>query len=286
MPRYPSLPDNVREALGGIVPSGDDEMWYFPCRVTLRDGKILDTVYIEPEMPYLKWWGVYPEDDRGKRFVKIEDVVKVEDSPTRLPARFANQIYDHGESGMGYTIFTVVFSDGERQACGTGNAVDFIRYPNGKGPNDVVAVLPHEGRNAQPVAAPDWYWCLYSGEPFQPDSGLSQVSGGLGSITETLTVENHIILYNMHWRIFKRRLEKLIRDGAARQIPAPVDGDGQAYEWYLDIATGDVYRYGPPTPSVFDEWMRVDPHKIDPEKLGRWERVPPGQLTRTTQTTP
>lgn len=106
--------------------------------------------------------GVYPEDDRGKRFVRIEDVLKVEDSPTRLPAQFANEIYKHGESGMGYTIFTVVFSDGERQACGTGNAVDFIRYPDGKGPEDVVAVLPHEGRNAQPVGAPDWYWCLYS----------------------------------------------------------------------------------------------------------------------------
>jgi hypothetical protein len=153
MSRYSALPDHVREALGGIVPSGDDELWYFPCRVTLRDGRIFDTVYIEPEMPYLRWWGVYPEDDRGKRFVKIEDVVKVEDSPTRLPARFANQIYDHGESGMGYTIFTIVFSDGERQACITGKVVDFIRYPNGKGPNDVSSVLPHEGRNAQQVGA-------------------------------------------------------------------------------------------------------------------------------------
>ena len=107
---------------------------------------------------------------------------------------------------------------------GTGNAVDFIQYPHGKGPNDVAAVLPHEGRNAQPVAAPDWYWCLYSGEPFQPNSCSSRVSGGLGSITETLTVENHVILYYMHWRIFKRRLENLIRDGAARQMPAPVGG--------------------------------------------------------------
>lgn len=286
MPRYPSLPDHIREALDGIVPSGGDELWYFPCRVTLSDGRILDTVYIEPEMPYLRWWGVYPEDDRGKRFVKIEDVVKVEDSPTRLPARFANQVYDHGESGMGYTIFTVVFSDGEQQAYGTGNAVDFIRYPNGKGPTDVVAVLPHEGRNAQPVTAPDWYWCLYSGEPFRPTSRLWQVSGGLGSITETLTVEDHVILYNMHWRIFRRRLENLIRDGAARQIPAPGGHDGQGYEWYLDAATGDVYRYGPPSPSVIDEWMKVDPHKIGLEKLGRWERVSPGKLTRTTQTTP
>jgi hypothetical protein len=45
-----------------------------------------------------------------------------------------------------------------------GNAVDFITYPSGKGPSDVVAVYPHEGRND-----PDridggvkYYWCLYS----------------------------------------------------------------------------------------------------------------------------
>jgi hypothetical protein len=47
---------------------------------------------------------------------------------------------------MGYTIFTVVFADGLRQACVTGNAVDFIRYPPGKSPKDVVKVLPARGQ--------------------------------------------------------------------------------------------------------------------------------------------
>lgn len=162
MSRYATLPESIREALASIVPSEDGDLKYHPCRVTLTDGRVLDTVYIEPEMPYLRLWGVYPENDRGKLSIRIEDVFKVDDSPTRLPARFANEIYKHGESGMGYTIFTVLFSDGERQACVSGNAVDFIRYPNGKGPGDVAAVLPHEGRNAQPVPAPEWYWCLYS----------------------------------------------------------------------------------------------------------------------------
>ena len=124
-------------------------------------------------MPYLRWW--------------------VEDSPTRLPARFANQIYDHGESGMGYTIFTVAIFDGERQARGTGGAVDFIRYPNGKGPSDVGGVRPHEGRNAQPVAAPDRYCCLYPGEPLRPTRRAAQATGELSSITETLAIENHVI---------------------------------------------------------------------------------------------
>ena len=162
MARYAALPNHIRKALETIVPSGDDALKYYPCRVTLQDGTILDSVYIEPEMPYLRFWGVYPEDDRAKRFVKIEHVLNVEDSPTRLPARFADKIYDNGESGMGYTIFTVVFSDGSRQACVTGNAVDFISYPIGKSPADVIEVLPHEGRNAAPVKGPGWHWCLYS----------------------------------------------------------------------------------------------------------------------------
>ncbi len=162
MPRYSPLPDHLREDLSRITPSHDGDLAYYPCRVTLTNGAILDTVYIQPEGSYIKQWGVYPEDDRGKRSIRIEDVARVEESPFRLPARFATELYWHGESGMGYTIFTVVFADGYRQAYGTGNAVDFIRYPDGKGPADVAEVHPHEGRNLNPVRPPDWYWCLYS----------------------------------------------------------------------------------------------------------------------------
>ena len=84
---------------------------------------------------------MYPEDDKGKRWIRIEDVFAVEESHTRLPALFADELYRNGESGMGYTIFTVVFADGQWQACVTGNAVDLIRYPPGKGSRDVVAVI-------------------------------------------------------------------------------------------------------------------------------------------------
>ena len=163
MPRYASLPDPIRTRLSGIEPSRDGELVYYPVLAVLKSGEVLDTVYIVPEKPYMKHWRVYPEDDRGKRWVRIEDVVEVDDSPTRLPAHFANEIYRQGESGMGYTIFTVIFADGQRQACVTGNAVDFIRYPNGTSPKDVVAVSPHEGRRDESlVKAPEWYWCLYS----------------------------------------------------------------------------------------------------------------------------
>jgi hypothetical protein len=166
MSRYSKMPEQIRMQLGNIEPSHDGELVYYPVRAVLKSGEAFDTVYIVPEKPYLKCWGVYPEDDRGKRWIRIEDVQQVEDSPTRLPARFANEIYRQGESGMGYTIFTVVFADGLKQACVSGNAVDFIRYPSGKSSKDVAKVLPHEGRRDDSlVKAPEWYWCLYSEVP-------------------------------------------------------------------------------------------------------------------------
>src|SRR5579859_6387213 len=62
--------------------------------------------------------GVWPETDPGKRWVWIDDVKFVKESPNRLPVRFANELYRSGESGMGYTIFKVVFSDGLGRSSG------------------------------------------------------------------------------------------------------------------------------------------------------------------------
>jgi hypothetical protein len=161
--RYRPLPDNVRLALESIESSRDGDVLYYPCAVRLKNGETLQCVYVIPEVPYMRQWGIYPEDDKGKSWIRIEDVAEVKESLTRLPARFATELYQHGESGMGYTIFTIVFRDGYRQACVTGNAVDFIRYPPGLGPEDVVAVLPHVGRrDDSPVRSPHWTWCLYS----------------------------------------------------------------------------------------------------------------------------
>jgi hypothetical protein len=163
---YSPLLPHIREALKRIEPSRDGELVYYPCRAVLKSGEASDTVYIVPENPYVKRWGVYPENDPGKRWIRMEDIAEVQESPIRLPAQFANEIYRKGESRMGYTIFTIVFADGVRQACATGNAVDFIRYPVGKGPKDVVAVIPHECRRGDSlVNSPEWYWCLYSEPP-------------------------------------------------------------------------------------------------------------------------
>ena len=92
----------------------------------------------------------------------IEDVKSIDDSPHRLPARFATELYATGESVMGKTFFTVVFADGSSESYVTGNAVDFIRYPGGKGPADVVRVIPHEGSANISQPWPQYCWCLYS----------------------------------------------------------------------------------------------------------------------------
>ena len=165
MPRYSLLPRHLEESLQGSEPTQDGDLTYYPCSTTLTNGDVLDMVYFMPERPAMKLWEGYLQADGAKRLIRVEDVAEIRDSPARLPARFANELYQHGESGMGYTIFTVVFSDGARQACVTGNGVDFIQYPPGKGPLDVTDVIPHEGkRDDSLVKAPPSYWCIYAEE--------------------------------------------------------------------------------------------------------------------------
>ena len=161
-PDIQKLPDKLQDDLKAITPSMDGDLSYWPCAARVKDGAVLECVYVVPEGPYIRHWGIYAQQDRGKRHISIVDVDALAESQSRLPAHFANKLYKSGESGMGYTIFTVVFADGSRQAYGGGNAVDFIRYPEGKGPSDVVDVLPHEGRNVEPISRPEYYWCLFS----------------------------------------------------------------------------------------------------------------------------
>ena len=90
--------------------------------------------------------------------------VNIEESACRLPAAFANLLYLRGETRMDHTVFTVLFSNGIRQAYRRGNAVDFVRYPAGMNPADVVQVLPHHGPgDGSALGAPPYHWCLYSG---------------------------------------------------------------------------------------------------------------------------
>jgi hypothetical protein len=162
---YSKLPPNLKSQLEAITPSVCGELRYYPCLVRLNNGTELDRVYVVPEAPYIKLWGVYPNEDPGKSEVRIEDVASLTESPSRLPAPFANELYK-AESGMAETVFTVVFSRRLgllpcRSVFATGDAIDFIQYPRGRGPKDVVAVLPYVGRRRF-RRGPTYSWCLYS----------------------------------------------------------------------------------------------------------------------------
>ncbi len=164
MPHTQKIPAALYEQLLQVEPSYDGGMEYRPCLVTLNDGRKVDCVYVVHEQQYIRHWGVWPEDDSGKQSLLIEYVSGIEESPSRLPPKIANKIYNAGESGMGYCVFTLVFTDGSTQAYVTGNAVDFVALPNGKAARDIRKVLPHEGRQAEnQKQGLDYYWCIYSG---------------------------------------------------------------------------------------------------------------------------
>ena len=171
-PAYPKLSPHLREQLDAITPSIVPivGLKYYPCLVTLHDGTSLDRVYLVSQAPWIELWGIYPSSDPGKSEVLVSDLASIVESPSRLPAPFANELYKAGESGMGHTVFTVVFKTimpflRRRKTYLTGNAVDFITYPFGKGPKDVVSVLPHVGKRSASLmrqARTKYYWCLYS----------------------------------------------------------------------------------------------------------------------------
>jgi hypothetical protein len=168
VPRYPKLPSRLKTQLEAITPSVDGELKYHPSLVRLNDGTEVDRVYVVSEAEYIGQWLLYPDQDAGKVEVRIEDVASLKESPSRLPARFANELYKAGESGMGYTVFTVVFSKRlgffpSRRDFVSGNAIDFIDYPPGRGAGDVVGVLPHVGRrDAGYRPGPRYSWCIFS----------------------------------------------------------------------------------------------------------------------------
>lgn len=61
-----------------------------------------------------------------RRRLPIEEVANVCVSPARLPAKFANQIYQAGESHYGSYMFTLVFSRWRREKYLVGGFIDFL----------------------------------------------------------------------------------------------------------------------------------------------------------------
>jgi hypothetical protein len=156
---YPVLPTHLVRQLGVVPPSRDGDLEYRPCAVTVDDGSEIECVYVVDYEAYLRHWGVRPEDDPGKLWVPLERVRALRESSYRLPAALADELYQAGESGMGYTVFTVEFADGTRQAYVGGNAIDFINPPGGLNAADARRVCPHEGRQETPRRVLPYHWC-------------------------------------------------------------------------------------------------------------------------------
>jgi hypothetical protein len=141
-----------------IVPSRNHGVAYYPCRTRMRDGSVHERVYLVDADAYARW--ALP----GQTVLNARDVAWVEESHQRLPAEFANSLYAAGESGMGYCLFTLRFRDGTEQRYLTGNVIDFLAYPQGYGPADVVHAEPHGVRTAEGrVEGLPYQWCPVSG---------------------------------------------------------------------------------------------------------------------------
>jgi hypothetical protein len=147
--------------LRGIMPSGGEALGvptYYPCAVRLKTGRTIERVYLCEAEEYIRYWGFWPKDE-----INLLDIVSLEESRFRLPARFANAIYEAGETGMGYFAFRVNFHDETNISYLTGSAVDFIDFPAGKGSADVAGINKFggrgvsEGREGTPCS-----WCFFS----------------------------------------------------------------------------------------------------------------------------
>lgn len=63
---------------------------------------------------------------------------------------------------MAGALFAIVFRNGLRIAVRGGDAHDFIDYPAGYGPSDIVDIDCDIDRHSPYVSLPEYRWCLFS----------------------------------------------------------------------------------------------------------------------------
>jgi len=139
--------------------------------VLLRQGELYERVYVMDRDTYVQLGGIWPDPPDGTSALAIENIDWIEDSPHRLTPEIATKIYEAGETGLGYRVFTLLLENGTRLPYSTGRQVDFLELPPGVTTWDIVDVLPHvgreffQGKGFQPYThAGSFDWCLYEGE--------------------------------------------------------------------------------------------------------------------------
>ena len=159
--QFPLITKPLAAELKSITPSIKKQAKLYPCLATLTDGRQLDGVYMISASDFLRI-----DDIESRTILPLGRVAHIEESPTRLPPKFADRIYRSGESAMGYYLFTLVFDDGTHLPCRTGDSVDFVDLPHSFGNRKIVNVLPHVGQKVMPAGAPQGHgaaavWCPF-----------------------------------------------------------------------------------------------------------------------------
>ena len=139
--------------LGKIEPSWNGACWHRPCRAVLRDGRIVERL-------------LAVEDRRGFQagdWLHPDEVVAVEESALRLPARFANRLYAERETRMGGLDYEIRYQDGRTTGFVGGSALlDFPDHPPGLGAADVADVSARAAQvNAEPRLSAKCEICYY-----------------------------------------------------------------------------------------------------------------------------
>jgi hypothetical protein len=88
---YPKLPPQLKSQLDLVTPSMLGNLKFYPCLVRLNNGTEVDRVYFVSQAQCTS-----PGTDE----IRVEDVASLRESPSRLPTRFAKELYEAGESGM------------------------------------------------------------------------------------------------------------------------------------------------------------------------------------------
>lgn len=163
----PRLPPYLANQLALVAPSVSDSGFeYRPCEVEMSDGSVNSYVYVADSVSYFSEWPVDPEDDPAMRSVSIQEILEIRESPYRLPPAIASELLHRpGWGGRERTGGYYVRLEGGRRylhCVGTGDAVDFLDWPEGVAPDQVTELLsgPVYGEclAAQGV---DYSWALY-----------------------------------------------------------------------------------------------------------------------------
>jgi hypothetical protein len=164
LPDIPKLSAILQRELDTIEPSVfEPGLLLYPCSAKLRDGtEVAHMYFVEVSIFRKMFRGESPLKVPGLRWVSPDAIESIAPDPTRLPVRFANELYRMTDVGWGTRIFTLVFSWWCRRYYSVGSLVDFLEYPARRGPEDIKRVILYGKRKRLRTPTPEPSWCVFS----------------------------------------------------------------------------------------------------------------------------